>query len=54
MHTDFVANVKFTIFWLNRGLRVYSDLYEPDLEKKTYFFYFFHAKKPNLKCGHGL
>ena len=55
MVTDFVIRVKYIILWHNRGLRVYFDLYAPDLErKKWFFFYFFHAKKSNLKCGHGL
>ena len=30
---DFVLQVKCTIFWLNRCLRVYLDLYAPDFQK---------------------
>ena len=35
MLNDFVLQVKFTIFWLNRGLRVYLDLYSSDFPKST-------------------
>ena len=35
MRTDFVLQVKCTIFWLNRGLMVYLDLYAPDFPKST-------------------
>ena len=35
MGTDFVLQVKCTKFWLNIGLRVYSDLYIPDFPKST-------------------
>ena len=41
MGTDFVIQVKFTIFWLNRGLRVYLDLYASDFPKST-SQYFLH------------
>ena len=41
MCTDFVLQVKFTIFWLNRGLRVYLDLYASDFPKST-SQYFLH------------
>ena len=30
MCTDFVFQVKCTIFWLKRGLRVHLDLYAPE------------------------
>ena len=41
MGTDFVLQVKCTIFWLDRGLRVFLDLYVPDFPKSTpkYFLY---------------
>ena len=35
MHTDFVVKVKCNTFWLNRGFKVYFDLYEPDFPKST-------------------
>ena len=35
MCTDFVCQVKCTISWLNRGLRVYLDLYVLDFPKST-------------------
>ena len=35
MDPDFVLHVKCTIFWLNRGLRVYFDLHPPDFPKST-------------------
>ena len=34
MHTDFVVHTKWIIFWLNRGVRVYFELYA------TYFHFF--------------
>ena len=37
---DFVFWVKHTIFWLNRGLRVYFDLYAPTLLNTTYKYFF--------------
>ena len=41
MGTDFVLQVKCTIFWLNIGLRAYLDLYVPDFPKSNskYVFY---------------
>ena len=33
--TDFVVKVKCTIFWLNRGLRIYLDMYVLDFQKST-------------------
>ena len=41
MGVDFVIGFKVTIFWLNRGLRLYLDLYAADVQKNTikYFFY---------------
>ena len=35
MGTDFVLQVKCTIFWLKRGLRVHLGLYAPDCPKST-------------------
>ena len=35
MFTYFVLKVKCTIFWLNRGLMVYLDLYALDFPKST-------------------
>ena len=35
VNTNFVDQVKFTILWLNIGLRVYFDLYLPDFSKST-------------------
>ena len=42
MGTDFVFQVKSIMFWLNKGLRVYLDLYVPDLSKSTSKYYFFY------------
>ena len=41
MCTDFVLQVKWSTFWVNRGLRVYLDLYVTDFLKGTskYFLY---------------
>ena len=41
MGTEFVPQGKCTIFWLNRGLRVYLDLYVSDFPKSIskYFLY---------------
>ena len=36
MDPDFVVPVKCTIFWMNRGVRVYLDLYAPDFSKSYY------------------
>ena len=33
MGADFIIGVNCTIFWLNRGLRVYFDWYALDLKK---------------------
>ena len=41
MGTDFFLQVKGTIFWLNKGLRVYLDLYVSDFPKST-SQYFLH------------
>ena len=50
MGTDFVLQVKYPIFWLNRGLRVYLDLYAPDFPKSTSKYYLhpitFQSKTP--------
>ena len=35
MDNDFVVQVKCVICWLNRGLRVYLDLDEPDFPEST-------------------
>ena len=39
MDPDFVAQVKSTIFWLNRGLRVFLDLKEPDFQLPISMFF---------------
>ena len=56
MGTDFVLQVKHTIFWLNIGLKIYLDLYVRDFLKSTskYFFFFyilvlFRPKHPILE-----
>ena len=50
MGTDFVLQVKCTIFCFNRGLRVYLDFYAPDFPKSTakYFLHpsTFQSKTP--------
>ena len=51
MDPDFVVPVKYTIFWLNRGLRVYLDVYASDFSKSTsqYFLHpstFFYFQTP--------
>ena len=33
MDCDYVFQVKCTIFWLNRGVRVYFNLYAPDFSR---------------------
>ena len=43
MHTDFVVHAKGTTFWLNIGVREYSEMYVPHFCKNTYF------KKKTLK-----
>ena len=48
MGTDFVLQVKCTIFWLNRGMRVYLGLYAPDFPKST-SKYFLHLVLFSLK-----
>ena len=48
MGTDFVLQIKCTIFWLNRGLREYLDLYAPDFPKST-SKYFLHPSTFSLK-----
>ena len=30
LYPDFILHVKWTIFWLNKGLRLNLDLYAPD------------------------
>ena len=50
MGTDFV--LKFTIFWHNRGFRVYLDFYAPDFSKITssYFFFTKVVSKNGSRC----
>ena len=55
MGTDFVLQVKCTIFWLNIRLRVYLDLHVPDFPKSNskYFFFIlalFSLKHPILEA----
>ena len=60
MDPDFVVQVKYTIFWLNIGLRVYLDLYAPDFSKTTSKYLFvsvlvYHGlclKGRPWSCGH--
>ena len=40
MDPDIIVQVKGTIFWPNRGLRVYLDMYAPDFPKSTYKYLF--------------
>ena len=49
MYTDFVLQVKCTIFWLNSGLMVYLDLYAPDFPKST-SKYLLLVKKHGSRC----
>ena len=54
MGTDFVFQMKCTIFWLTIGLRVYLGLYVPDFPKNTskYFFLYpstFQSKTPSFE-----
>ena len=53
MGTDFVLQVKGTKFWLNRGLRVYLDLYVSDFQKVPlstfYILIVFSPKHPILE-----
>ena len=53
MCADFNLHVKFTIFWLHIGLRVYLDLHVPYFPKSTskYFFFYpstFYSKTPSF------
>ena len=51
MGTDFVLPVKFTIFGLNRGLRVDLDLYATDFPKKyIYILVLVSQKHPILEA----
>ena len=54
MYTDFVLQVKRTIFWLNIGLIVYLYFYVPDFPKSTTKYFFsilvlFSPKHPLLE-----
>ena len=46
MYPDFIVQAKSTIFWLNRGVRVYFDLYVPNCPKMTYFLLKLHFFLP--------
>ena len=50
MGTEFVPQGKYTIFWLNRGLRVYLDLYVSVFQKVSlsnlYILVLFIPKHP--------
>ena len=52
MEPDFVVQVKCSIYWLNRVLRVFLDLYTPDFPKSTskYMFCTKEVRKHGLKC----
>ena len=51
---DFVVQVKYTIFWLTLGLRVYLDFYAPELPKSTSKYFLssdlFGTKHPILEA----
>ena len=53
MSTDFVLQIKFTIFWFNKGLRVYLDLCASDFPKSTsqYFLHPITFKSQTLYFG---
>ena len=52
MGTDFVLQVKCTIFWLKRGWRVHLDLYAPDFPKSTSMYLFLTkvVRKHESRC----
>ena len=57
MGTDFVLQVKCSIFWPNRGLRVYLDIYVLDFQKSRfkylsifYILVLFSSKHPILQA----
>ena len=52
MDHDFVFQVKCTMFWLNRGLRVYLDLFLPNFSQSTikYLFCTELVGKHGFKC----
>ena len=56
MCTDFVLQVKFIIFWLNRGLRVHMDLYAPDFPKiiSKYLYFTKIVRKHGPRCFTGM
>ena len=35
MDHEFIVRVEYTIFWLNRGLKLYLDFYALDFTKST-------------------
>ena len=51
MCTDFVFQVKFIIFWLNRGLMVHLNLYAPDFPK-IISKYLYSTLEPQRTCKH--
>ena len=52
MDSDLVFQVKCTIFWINRDLRVHLDLYAPNFPRSTSKFLFFTkvVKKHGSRC----
>ena len=42
-HCNCVVQVKHTIFWLNRSLRVYFFFFVPNFPKSTYRYFFHQA-----------
>ena len=47
MHTDFLVHAKCTMFQLNRGVRVYLEVYVLTFHKKDLFF----SEKDTLLCS---
>ena len=54
MGTEFVLQVKCSIFWPNRGLWVYLDTYVPDFQKVPpstfYILVLFSQKRPIMEA----
>ena len=51
MDPNFFVQVKYTMFGLNRGLRVHLDLFAPDVSKSTFFAsVLFSTKHPILEA----
>ena len=52
MGTDFIFQVKCTMFWIKRGLRVHLDLYAPDFPKCTSKYLLFSkvVRKHGPRC----